>query len=189
LKKTEEEKLLADLYLQLGGSKTKRDDWITIAKKCKRLLDHYGSTEKLAEKVGRSYQLVRSILCLLTLPEEVQQVLRERRIGYDAAQRLYRLRDNPEKQIEVARSIATLSSHKSREVIQYAKNYPNSGLVNYTQRVAGQSTKPEKIHVAIVPLREETYRFLDRSSGGQNISVGKLIVNILDEWVEKRSRR
>jgi ParB-like chromosome segregation protein Spo0J len=187
MKRAEEERLLADLFTQLGGSKTKRDDWITIAKKCKRLRDYYGSTEELAEKLQRSYQLVRSILTLLTLPEEVQQLLKERKIGYDAAQKLYKLRDKPDKQIEVARTMAQLTSHKSREVIHYAKSYPDSSLLGFAERVKDKPASREKIHVAIVPLKDDTYFSLDRISKKEKIPIPRLILNIIDEWTEKWS--
>jgi len=187
MRRAEEERLLADLFTQLGGSKTKRDDWITIAKKCERLRDYYGSTKKLAENVQRSPELIRSILTLLTLPEEVQQLLKERKIGMDAAQRLYRLRKDPHKQVETARAFAQqLTSHKSREVIQYAKSYPDSSLVGYTERVKGEPTSRERIHVAIVPLKDDTYFSLDRLSKKQKTPIPRLILSIIDEWMEKR---
>lgn len=187
MKRAEEERLLADLFTQLGGSKTKRDDWITIARKCKRLRDYYGSTRKLAENVQRSPELIRSILTLLTLPDAVQELLKERKIGMDVAQRLYRLRNDPSKQVETARAIAQqLTAHKSREVIQYAKSFPDSGLVTYTERVKAEPAPRERMHIAIVPLRDDAYFSLDRVSRKKKIPIPRLILEIISEWMERR---
>lgn len=185
MKNADEERLLADLYTQLGGSKTKRDDWITIAKKCEQLSKEYGSPKKVAEKLQRSYQLIRSILSLLRLPEEVQQLIKNRKIGYDAAQRLSTMR-TPAKQIEVARTIAELPSHKAREIIYYAKVNPHRGLGNYRERITAPKKKPEKIYVTVIPLTKDTYKKLNDAGKKKGISLEKLILSIVGDWMERR---
>src|SRR6267378_388415 len=86
-----EDKLLAELFLSLKGSKKKREDWISIAKKCKRLVDHYRSYGVAAQKLGVSSELIRSAVLLLSLPKEVQVLVKDGKILFDAAQRLARI--------------------------------------------------------------------------------------------------
>ncbi|MGA8857026.1 MAG: hypothetical protein WB643_07650 [Candidatus Bathyarchaeia archaeon] len=185
MNRAQEDRLLADLYTQIGGSKTKRDDWITIAKKLKRLRDHYGSNTDVAEKMQRSPELIRAILTLLELPEPVQQMLKERKFGMDVAAKLYKLRKQPDKQMEVAQSMAQLTSHKSREVIQYAKSYPDSSLIGYTRRVQDEPKSRERLHVAIVPLKDDTYFSLDTISRKKKTPIPRLIIGIIDEWIAR----
>jgi hypothetical protein len=180
-----DEDLLAELFLDLKGPKKKRSDWITIAKKCKKAVEMFGSLEKAAEKLGVSYELLRSITTLLTLPNEVQALVREKKILYDAAQRLYRINDR-KKQTQVAKAMAGLRSHQQREIIQYAVKYPNANIQDFGARVAKPEKTREKIHVIITPLREETYRVLARQSSNRKISIEKLILQVLDNWVENR---
>lgn len=185
MKSDEEEELLADLYIDLKGAKNKRDNWIDIAKKCRKAAHHFGSTKNAAEKLGVSYSLLRSIISLLELPTEVQNLVRENRILYDAAQRLLTL---PDKQrIEVAKEIVDMPSHKQREVIQYAKGHPRDRITKIVQRV---KTRPkqetEKIRVAVVPLREEVYNSLSPCAAKRKISVEKLVLEIIREWAEEQ---
>ncbi len=190
MKRMNEDKLLAELYLDLKGPKKKRDNWINIAKKCKWFVDKYGSVEKAAAKLDISYELLRSITILLTLPREVQGFIKEGKILYDAAQRLYRIKD-PTKQIEIAKMIVGLPSHKQREIIQHASKFqfdtkfPASGIEEYKKRVIAPETKTEKIYLAIIPLREEIYRQLGRYSSKSKISVEKLILKIVNAWIKK----
>jgi len=186
MKASKEEQLLADLYNNLKGSKIKHENWIEIAKKSQKLVQHYGSISATAEKLGVSYQLIRTILRLLKLPDEIQQLVKEKKILYDAAHRILTIKD-PQDQVKVAIAIAGLPSHKQREIIQYARKYPDSGLNEYIERVTRPKTKPEKIHIAVIPLREEMYKSLQVLSKMQKISVQKLILNVVEQWLGKRS--
>lgn len=186
MKSIKEEDLLAELFADLKGPKKKRDNWISIAEKCRTVIQMYGSIERAAEKLDISYELLRSITTLLTLPEEVKDLIRKGEILYDAAQRLYRIRD-PGKQIEVASVIAGLTSHKQREIIQYATRYPNSNLEKFKIRVVKPDKKHEKLHIAIIPLSQETYATLNKHGKQKGTSLERTILNILNEWIEMRS--
>lgn len=181
----EEERLLADLYFDLKGSKKKRADWIEIAKKCNRLADHYGSVRLASQKLGVSYELVRSIISLLRLPKEVQTMVKENKILYDAAKRLLTIKD-ANKRTEVAKAIVGLPSHRQREIIRYARLYPESDLTNYIRRVVEPTRRTETIRVAVIPLRNPMFHSLDTIRKVRKITVERLILNIVDEWLRER---
>jgi ParB-like chromosome segregation protein Spo0J len=185
MKKFNEEKTLANLYLNLKGEKRKKDDWITIANDLKQLCDFYKSTTEAARKLGVSYELVRSILRILDLPSEVQEMIREGRILYDAAQRLARLHST-KKQIEVARAIAGLSSHGARDIIVFAKSNPNAPLDDFRKRVTMPKPSRESIHLTVLPLHKDTYAILQKYSRASGITPQRLILRIIDEWSQKR---
>src|SRR5207247_7030301 len=145
----------------------------------------YGTTQVAAKKLGVSYSLLRSIIRLLDLPDEVQNLVKEKRILYDAAQRLLTLHD-PKQQIEVANAIVDLPSHKQREIIRYAKGHPKGELRSVIGRINKPKPQSEKIRVAVIPLREETYSSLFAFGAKRKISVEKLILNIIDDWKEGR---
>lgn len=180
-----EEKILAELFVDLKGGKKKIHNWIDIANKCKRVCKMYGSTRVAGEKLGVSYQLLRTIVSLLTLPDEVQQRIKKGEILYDAGQRLLTL-ETPERQIEVARVIANLPSHQARQIIHFAKVSPESNIETFVRRVTQKQNKPERIHVAVIPLREETYKTLDSLREGA--SVEKLIMSIVNDWIGRRQK-
>ncbi len=187
MKPNEEDQLVADLILDLKGAKNKRENWIEIAKKCRKAANHFGSTKNAALKIGVSYSLLRSIISLLKLPVEIQELVRKRHILYDAAQRLLTLPDSRQ-QIEVARAIVGLPSHKQREIIQYAKGHPTDGLPKVIERVRTRpKQETERIHVAVVPLREDAYSSLSSHAMNRKVSVEKLILDIIHEWIAGRN--
>ncbi len=182
-----EDTLLATLFLNLKGSKIKRDDWITIAKKCDDILKKSKDRQEAARKLGVSQELIRSIVSLLKLPSEVQELIRNDQILFDAAQRLntIKLKDagaEKSKQIEVARAIVGLPSHKQREIIQFAKRFPNSSLKDFTKRV----TRPREVknlHVIVLTLEEDVYQNLQKIAKQKRLSVEKSVLEIIDEWI------
>jgi len=191
LRSTQEEALLAELYANLKGAKKKHHDWIKIAKMCRTLSNHYGSVKTTAEKLGVSYQLVRSIISLLTLPKEAQQLVRENKILYDAAQRILTIRNASKeiqdaRRLEVAKAVAGLPSHKQREIIQFARQNPESSVLEYKERTTRPKHPTEKIFVAVVPLRSPMYRSLHDISRAKNMSVEKLILEIVNQWLEEK---
>ena len=185
MKNFDEEKILANLYLNLKGSKKKRDNWIEIARNCRQLTDYYGSAQIVAEKLGVSYEIVRSVLTLLTLPEEVQEIIARNQILFDVGQRLSRIK-NKETQIKVAKIIIGLSSHDARQVIQYTKKYPDASIDDFKRRLIGSKDKIEKINLIVVPFREENFAILKKISEKQKTSPEKLIREIVDQWIEKK---
>jgi len=190
---TKEDALLATLFVNLKGDRKKKEDWISIAKKCKEIAKNYKSRKELAEELSVSPELIRAVLSLLELPAEVQRLIKDKKILFDAAQRINTIdrkkekRQRAKRQIEVARTVAGLTSHEQREIIQYAKKYPNSSLTNFKKRVTS-TLSTEKIHVAIIPLNDDSFRSLHGESARKKISLEKVILGIIDEWKRKRRK-
>ncbi len=179
----DEEKMLARLYLNLKGAKKKQDNWFDIAQDCKQLRDYYGSAKKVADKIGVSYELIRALLKLTALPDEVKELIKDDKILFDVAQRIARINGN-ERRVEVARAVVGLSAHDARDLIQYAKKYPKEPLDNFKKRVTEGKDRIEKVNLAIIPLKEEIYSYLKAEGQKNNVSPEKLILLILDEWIK-----
>jgi hypothetical protein len=178
----DEEKILARLFLNLRGAKKKQGNWIDIAQDCKQLRDYYGSAKKVADKLGVSYELIRALLKLPMLPEEVKDLIKDDKILFDVAQRIARI-NGKERQVEVARAVAGLPAHDARDLIQYAKKYPKEPLNDFKKRVTEGKDKVEKVHLAIIPLKAEIYSLLKTEGQRKKVSPEKLILLILDEWI------
>jgi len=182
-----EEELLASLYLNLKGPKKKHGNWMDIAEDCKKLKEYYGSAKKVADRIGVSYELIRALLTLLTLPEEVQTLIRDDKILFDVGQRIARIKGK-ERQIEVAKTIARLPAHDARDILQYAKKYPEAQLGDFKTRVTQGKDSIEKVHIALVPLREDIYETLKMEGQQKKLSVEKTILLILKQWVDLRNK-
>ena len=181
--------LLANLFLNLKGSKKKKDDWITIAKKCKEVLDNSANRKEASEKLGVSPELIRSIISLLDLPKKVRDLIQDGKILFDAAQRLNTIKFDDEKktiakQIEVANEIIGLKSHHQREIIRYAKKFPKSSLKNYKKRVTTSRTVT-RMHVIVVSLEEPIFQGLNKIAKKRGTSLEKTIVKIISDKIEE----
>lgn len=180
----DENDLLANLFLNLKGGKKKTDDWITIAKNCQKLEKIYKSQKTVAEKLGVSYQLIRSIISLLELPNEIKNNIQNRKILFDAAQRLNTIEDK-KIQINVAKIISGLPSHKQREIILYAKRFKGKGLEKFKKNIL-KKQETEKVHVAIIPLKKDIHTKLQKESKKKKSTIQQIILQIIDEWGAKK---
>lgn len=191
-KMSKENQKLANLFLNLKGSKKKRDDWIKIAKICRDVLNKSKDRKEAASKLGVSTELIRSIVSLLDLPTEIQQMIKNNEILFDAAQRINTIKNDDKnkerkRRIDVAKAISGLTSHDQREIIRYAKKFPNSSLKNYKKRVTAKQEIKE-IHIAVIALEKEQHSKLNIITKKKKISLEKLLLEIIEHWLEENER-
>lgn len=181
---TDEERILALLFVNLGGKKKKRHDWIFIAKNCKKLSDYYGSYKKVADKVGRSPELIRSILKLLELPKDVQNLIKDRKILLDVGEAISTI-NKEKRQIEIAKAVVGLNAHDARALIRYAKANESATLNDYRKKIMKSKRKSESINFVLVSINDNNYKNLKRVAIKKGITPQKLIAEIVDSWVTK----
>lgn len=181
------EKLLGQLYYDLKGRKAKRLDWMTLAEKCSEAVEIFGSVKDTAEKLSVSPSLLSSILRLKKLDARVQEMVRRREILFDTAQRLNTIQPK-DRQYELARMLVGISNKKQREVIQHALRFPQSDLLDFRRKVAGEKIRRERIRVLIIPMREQLYRTLEEVSAHTNKPIEKMIPEIISEWLDGKGR-
>lgn len=176
---------LAELYLGLKGKKQKRLDWISLARVCRRMVNRYGDSGKLARQLGVSEHLIKTISSLLDLPKDVQALVRKRAILYDAAYRLHTLADRGRISY-VATMIQGLTSHQQREIIQFAKAHPGADLGEFRDRVVKPKQVHEKLHLMLVPLDDITFRSIKARANSQGKSVQDTILAAIWASLKKR---
>ena len=178
---------VARLFVDLKSrSPTKSEDWISIAKKVKEVVEWRKSVGTVAQEYGVSPELIRSIITILDLPREVQEMVRHGRLGQDTASKLSPLGDK-RKQAEVARIIEGLPQWQQRQVIGYAKRFPNEDLAKFVKRLTVQP-KHERIHVAAVLLSEEEFLRLDKARKKKGISLEGLLTEVVRNWMKSELR-
>jgi hypothetical protein len=184
MKINEEEKSLAILYANFQGKMKKSSDWIYIAEKCKELSNYYGSYKKLAEKLGISAEEVRATLKLLELPEEVKQLIKERKLLHDVAWRIASVKGK-KNQIRIAKAVSGLQVHDARDVVRRYRNFPDMNIDNYIKNLKDSKSKIEKISLVIVPLEEDKYYTLTEIAKKNRVSPEKMVNIIVKKWLER----
>lgn len=179
-----EDKLLAILYSNFSGKGKQINDWIYVAEKLEELKDFYKSEKKVAENLGISYEMVRSTLKLLDLPEEIRQLVKEDKLSQDLGWRLLGIK-NKKNQIIVARAIMGLSAHDARDMIRYARNNPEKSIKKQIKRLEKSKKQIQKLNLVIVTLEEDNYKILKEISKRNNMDPQKMISKIVNNWIKK----
>jgi len=119
------------------------------AKSCKQLTDNfpnkYPTWERVAEKVGVSFETVKSWVRTLGLPEEVQRLVAPReilrvpegKIDYQTALHVVERIKEPRKQIQIAREIAErrIPQREARKIIKEVAKEPEKPIEEIIERV------------------------------------------------------
>lgn len=178
----DEESALAIIY-----SNTKRHkrslDLLTIAECFEYLKKIYGTQEAVAKKTDLSREMVREFLQVLTLPEYVKQLIRNRRIdSIDTAYRLTKIKD--ENTLENYTSqLLNLSTHDIRDIIQATKE--NIGWSIEGAREIVLKTKPTNLHFFVLDFSNDDYNKLIAASKKLNCSTAEIIKRITEDWLKK----
>lgn len=120
------------------------------ARSCKQLRDKfpekYPTWEKVAEKIGVSFEAVKIWVRTLSLPEEVQKLVAPRethrvpegRIDYQTALHVIERIKEPEKQVEMAREIAErrIPQREAQRIIREVVREPEKSIEEVIEKIA-----------------------------------------------------
>jgi len=182
MKKLDEETALSILF-----SNTKRKkrgaDLITIAESCEYLVKLYGSQKAVAERVGLSTEMIREFLTALKLPEEVQELISDRRIdSIDVVREISVLKD-PSKQIAAAKVFVSSLSKDVRDIKRLIKDADLP--IGKAKEVVSES-KPKGLHIFMMDFDDETYQALIEHAKAAKVKPAELVREIVTDWLERK---
>ena len=188
MEKLDEEKIIAILYSNFNGKRKKIYDQIYIAEKVKQLSEFYGSYIKLADKLGISKEILREILKLLELPEEVKELIRQNKIKREVAWRIASIKLE-QNQIKIAKAIIGLNTHQARTLVRIFKNDPSIDLSASYKRFQENKQTIEKINLSIIPIKQIDYHELKILASKQKINPEKYVSEIIiPSWLKKNKK-
>ena len=184
------EETLRRLLVSLKSPKKWRImDPIEIAKNLKILCDHFPRAE-VAKRLGVSEKGTLWVyLRLLDLPEKLQQLVKERKIGADAAYRLT-IRLDKQEQSTLADAILRygLKSDELKGIVQaLMKRNPDMAIedaISLTIKAREQTTEE---HVVVTMIEDDSFVALDRKSKKTGIPVQELVKRALTEVLPESS--
>lgn len=177
-----EAKLFARLFYNFEGKRPKKDSLIYLANECLMLKNKYGSISLVADKLGVSYENIRELLKLLDLNKNVQKLVDERKIAYDAAWRLAEITDK-KRQNDVASALVGLDTHSAREVVRYSKLNKNSNPKEYAKKLMESKTNFTKIKLLILPISEEKYNYLKIEANKKHKTVSTFLIDMVEKSI------
>jgi len=139
MKKSEIEDLVIELILNTRKKTRRALGLIEISNKIEILRKEFGSLSLVARKIGISNEMVREFWRVRTLPEEVKEAIKKRKIDLvDTAYRLSLLNDS-KRQIDLAKKIIEkeLPSKDVREIVAILRLNPrisvNKAILKYKE--------------------------------------------------------
>ena len=178
MEESKENRYLAILFNNFKGKRV--DNWIEIAKACKRLSDFYGSHKKLAEKIGRTREDIRSTIKLLDLPKEVQLMVEKGEIHKDVAWRIASV-PNKENQIKIAKAVQGMNVHDARELVYYFTRDQTISLEAYRNKINQMRNKVENISLLVIPIDKNKFTKFSELAKRKNKTPQKLILELIDK--------
>lgn len=184
MKNLDEETALSILFANTKRKK-RGTDLITIAKACEHLAKLYGSQKIVAEKVGLSTEMIREFLTALKLPQEVQELISDRRIDSIDVVREISVLKEPAKQIAAAKVFANSLSKDVRDIKRLVKDTDLS--IGEAKEVVLES-KPKGLHIFMMDFDDETYQALIGHAKAAKLKPAELVREIVTDWLERKMR-
>jgi ParB/RepB/Spo0J family partition protein len=196
---SDDESIVASLTenIQRGDLKPEEE-----AKAYKTLVRIFGSTRKVAEKVGVDYSRVARTMQILELVPQLQKKVlryatkREREkaeaIPFEHATmiaealRTEEIRRLPEqekkaKQIEIAKAIAPLRQFEARKVVDRVKMFPEKSI-----EVLKEEALASETGIAMrVYFTPKIARLLDKAAVDRGMSMDELVPIAVEEWLKQ----
>lgn len=188
----DEVKAFTTLLTNLGRKK-RTANLLEIAEYCGFLKERYGSWARLAERIQISEnrehissEMLREFGSILTLPDEVKQMIRDNKItSVDVCYRISKL-TNSEDQKALAAAVVDqgISSSDVRAAVEYKLNNPDVSVEHAARRVLESKTKVVTHHVVIMELRSETFTALKEKADALVATPKKIALEILTEMMK-----
>lgn len=179
-----DEETLAKLLLSVGTRKKWRAlDPITTAKEldkfCKR-----SSQKEVARMLGVSSETIRMFICLLSLPENIQKLVEERKIGIDSGYRISLLNEDEQEILANATIDKKVTSKELRGIIQSLKKMnPHMPILECVELAIKYRPIIEEEHLLFLKIRENTLNALKERSEASGILIDDLIEGILKKTI------
>ena len=177
----------ATCFANLKGSKEKDLLGTARALLFKKQSPGFGSNTNVGRYYGVSRETVREFLALLTLPDQIQSLIDDGKIGLDTGARLARAgRLYPEKLIDLGTIVAGMPALDARDLIEYSLKNPELSADQAKQLVLDSKTVfIDEFHVVAVFSMDE-FTLLENEAKKRQMATGKLVEVITKTWLERK---
>jgi hypothetical protein len=176
---------LATLFAYKRRS-TEDKDYLAMSDAVNSLLDlkQYGSIQAVAKATGYSGETLRALASLRKLPNEVQQLIQKKLLGYEAHKIL--LVNDTAKRIALGKVMVELNTDDARALVEYVRQNPSLSVEECKQKVLGSKTIKTNVFMVVAELQEEHYAKLKQVASAEGVPVDEIVRRIVKEWLEEK---
>lgn len=155
------------------------------------LVQYDGSYEKAARDVKDISVWMMTKLAfaaeVVASSEVARRLWEEGKISLDVVAESKAIKD-PELRDRVLEmlALADMRALDQRQVVRFAKKYPQASFEQFKERVLSSKDTKERIYMAILPLVEEEYKKLKEESEKMKMSWDELCMKIIKDWLNAR---
>lgn len=170
------------------GKKKRSENLLKIAEICARLKERYNSWTKLAkmikisdDRAHISAEMLREFGMILTLPDDIKEMIRENLItSVDVAYRISLLENEDDQRILAKVTVdKKLSASDVRAIVEYKTKNPNVNMDQAINRVLESKGKVVTHHIVIMELTGKTVGTLKEKAEKLKQPVDKFAFEIL----------
>jgi len=155
-----------------------------ISDACDFLYNRFRSIEKVANHLGVSTATVRKYLGYRKVPDEIKELVREKRITPSQALLIYTQFPDLKKQIRMAKEMAKIKDRVEKSKFSQAikESSPNDDIDKIKTRT--KELKEGKNYKIF--LRSKTSNTIEKSANEMEVEPEFVIVEVVEDWTEKR---
>jgi hypothetical protein len=166
--------------------KKRTNDLVTVAEAFDHLVKVHGSQKAAAKEVNLSPEMVREFLKILSLPPEVKQLVRTRKIDrLDVAYKISML-PKREEQIKAARQSADLSTDDVRDVNRLISS---TGMSVEESKKKVLESRLRGLHVFVMEFDDGEYKEIISRARHENMAPAELVRKVVIKWLQQARRR
>lgn len=179
---------IEELAKLFSNTKTKKRalDLVEISKLVNSALEHYENKDALADKLGISREMVRQFTLPEKLPEEIKNLIKDRKIdSIEAVKLIYGIQGEDNK-IKFAKAIVGLGANEIRD---FKRLVTQSKMSFEDARRTVLKAKQERLHILVLLVDDKTYTGISSQANTEKSDEVNVAEKILSDWVEGRKVR
>jgi len=143
--------------------------------------EQFERIEKIAKTLGISPSTVSKYLSYRLVPDEVRELVNERKLGANVAYRITSaFWPNTEKIIKIAQYMTRMTKSEWERALDIGKRKPEASV----EEIIEGAKKPQIVYQLVIPLDAETRDLLANIAKERKIDTVTLVKNLIDDFLE-----
>jgi len=143
--------------------------------------------KKIAKKFKISHSIIASFHRMRSHPLEIKKLITEKKIRLDTSTKLLTI-ENPKRRIEIAKTVAGISSHDARAIIDFSKKNEELSGGKCKEKVLESKSVTKDLHVIVISLEDEDFKLLYSAAKKMKLTVDEASIQAVKEWTRRKRK-
>jgi len=158
-----------------------------ISDACDYLYKQLGDLSEVARRLGVSVTTVRRYLGYKNVPEQIKELVKEGKINASQAIFIYTQFPDPQRQIEVARELASIQQRADKS--KFFQAVKEARPTDDVPKIRERAKRLAEMKSYTILLPPKTSRSVEKVALEMSVEPEYIIAQIVERWVEERASR